>query len=71
MIKPHALMFVPILEHNEIRAFLAIERRKIMNISLINSQLGPPLRGQQSYPERGQKMTLFDPLPPSCCPRSY
>ena len=25
----------------------------------------PPLRGQFLYPERGQKQTFFDPLPPS------
>ena len=31
----------------------------------------PPLRGQFSYPKRGQKQTFFDPLPPSSCPRSY
>ena len=31
----------------------------------------PPLRGQFLYPERGQKQTFFDPLPPSSCPRSY
>ena len=31
----------------------------------------PPLRGQFLYPERGQKQTFFDPLPPSNCPRSY
>ena len=24
----------------------------------------PPLRGQFLYPERGQKQTFFDPLPP-------
>ena len=24
----------------------------------------PPLRGQFLYPERGQKLTFFDPLPP-------
>ena len=28
-----------------------------------------PLRGQVLYPERGQKQTFFDPLPPH--PRSY
>ena len=31
----------------------------------------PPLRGQFLYPERGQKQTFFDPVPPSSCPRSY
>ena len=31
----------------------------------------PPLSGQFSYPERGQKWTFFDPLPPSSCPCSY
>ena len=31
----------------------------------------PPLHGQFLYPERGQKQTFFDPLPPSSCPRSY
>ena len=29
------------------------------------------LHGQFLYPERGQKQTFFDPLPPSFCPRSY
>ena len=29
------------------------------------------LPGQFLYPERGQKQTFFDPLPPSSCPRSY
>ena len=32
------------------------------------------LRGQNFailYPERGQKQTFFDPLPPSSGPRSY
>ena len=24
----------------------------------------PPMRGQFLYPERGQKQTFFDPLPP-------
>ena len=33
--------------------------------------LPPSLRGQFLYPERGQKQTFFDPLPPSSCPRSY
>jgi len=31
----------------------------------------PPLRGLLLYPEFGQKLTFFDPLPPSSCPRSY
>ena len=31
----------------------------------------PRLRGQFLCPERGQKQTFFDPLPPSSCPRSY
>ena len=31
----------------------------------------PPLRGQFLYPGRGQKQTIFDPPPPSSCPRSY
>ena len=31
----------------------------------------PQMRGQVLYPERGQKRTFFDPLPPSSCPSSY
>jgi hypothetical protein len=30
-----------------------------------------PLHGQFLYPERGHKLSFFDPLPPSSCPRSY
>ena len=26
---------------------------------------------EELYPERGQKQTFFDPLPPTSCPRSY
>ena len=33
--------------------------------------LPPFLDGQFLYPERGQKQTFFDPLPPSYCPRRY
>ena len=30
----------------------------------LTPQSPPSLRGQFLYPERGQKQTLFDPLPP-------